>query len=411
MPDMPNGRPDTPGCEPAPGPAGRIPLARVAAAVWVAVFAFTAVKNLASPVRHTVYPLHARAARELARGEAPAAVVSLQHLPYFAGVIVAPFAALPDRYGGTLWGLASVGLLFTGLRAFAGRFAPGDERARAVILISAPLAGIGSIANNQSNLFIAGCLAWGAVLVRDGRWWAAAVALAAPGFKLYPLALGLVYAALYPRAFAVRFAGAVAGWWLLPFLLYPGSVIHERVASVGVYIATGEHYENYPFMGVREFLEQYVARLGPGVYFPIQAAAGAVIPLLLLRRRRAGAADVDTDARAAVLTGLWCVTFGPSVEPQTYLLAGAGLGLLIATGGRAAAGLAAVAVLVCGPLETDLFGPAARVAITGSKAACAAVTLVFTQQLAAAAWGLSHVRPGGAAAGAWWSRLTARLRA
>jgi len=373
---------------------------RAAAAVWVAVFAYALVKNLASPVRHTVYPLHAKAARELARGEPLAVIVASQHLPYFAGVIVAPFAALPDRYGGTLWGLTSLAILYTGLRAFAGRFAPGDVTARAIILVAAPLAGIGSVANNQSNLFIAGCFAWGAALVHDRRWWTAAVVLAAPGFKLYTLAPGLVYAALYPRRFAARFAGAAAGWWLLPFLIYPADPLHERFATVGVYIGTGSHYENYPFMGVREFLERYAVRLGPGAYFPVQAAAGALIPVLLILRRRAGAGARDVDAAAAVLSGLWCVTFGPSVEPQTYLLAGAGLGLIVATGTRAAAGLAVAAVLICGPLQTDLLGPAVRTAVTKSKVACAAVTLVFAQQLAATAVACRRARhpgpdPGG----------------
>src|SRR5204863_5778587 len=74
--------------------------------------------------------------------------------------------------------------------------------------------------NGQSNPLVAGLLLAAVAGVAERRWNLAAVCVtAAVLFKGYPLAIGLLLAAVYPRRFAPRLAVALALGALLPFLL------------------------------------------------------------------------------------------------------------------------------------------------------------------------------------------------
>src|SRR5207302_29864 len=68
--------------------------------------------------------------------------------------------------------------------------------------------------------------------VGSGRWNFAAAGLGlATFFKVYPLAVGLLLAAVYPRKFGVRLFLALAAGALLPFLLQrPGYVSGQYAA-------------------------------------------------------------------------------------------------------------------------------------------------------------------------------------
>ena len=57
--------------------------------------------------------------------------------------------------------------------------------------------------------------------------------------------------------------------------------------------------------------------LSPGEFFPLQAAAGLLIAMLVVFGRED---EARRERRGFVLTCLWFVTFGPSVEGPTYLL-------------------------------------------------------------------------------------------
>src|SRR5262249_18623794 len=90
---------------------------------------------------------------------------------------------------------------------------------RAVLLLLVLPLEIGSINNAQSNALVIGLLLLGVAAVADRRWNLAAVAVAlACLFKLYPVAVGLLLAVLYPRRFSWRLALALAAGLALPFL-------------------------------------------------------------------------------------------------------------------------------------------------------------------------------------------------
>src|SRR5207237_4342299 len=104
------------------------------------------------------------------------------------------------------------------LRAAAPRTlsAPGGA---ILFLLILPLS-LGSLHNGQPNTLIIGLLLAALAGCAGERWNLAAACLAlATALKIYPLALGLLLAVLYPRRLAPRLLLALVLAGLLPFLL------------------------------------------------------------------------------------------------------------------------------------------------------------------------------------------------
>ncbi len=355
----------------------------------IALFSFVALKSLVAPGRNSVYPEYSQAGLDFWSAE-PLSFVAQQYLPYFS-LAMSPLALLPDRVGQTLWAVGTLALYLTGLRAFflacvLPSIRGADEgRCWLVFLLCGMCVGMSSLANQQANALIAGLLLWGGVFVRRGQWWPAAACLALPMFKVYPLALGLVYAALHPRL-AWRLAAVAAALMAVPFLALPPASAAERYLWIVEYMREGVHSLRFHLVGVREWLGQLGVELSPAEFLPIQALAGGMIPLLLLASREG---EEARERRAFILTCLWFVTFGPSVEGPTYLLAAPALGWLLLRswprGAWTAFGFTLGLILLCGPAQTSLFGVEAQRWMARTRPACLALLLAFAWQAAAAA--------------------------
>src|SRR5207245_11703816 len=88
-----------------------------------------------------------------------------------------------------------------------------------LFLLAVPLS-IGCLNNGQSNVLIIALLLGATAAIQMGRWNLAAGCLAlAVLFKIYPIALGLLFSLLFPRKFGSRFFLALLLGLVLPFLL------------------------------------------------------------------------------------------------------------------------------------------------------------------------------------------------
>ncbi len=89
---------------------------------------------------------------------------------YF-GDLLAPFAMLPNRFGGTIWNVMSLLSLLYGLRAFAAEFSDATSRVTAtvVLMVTTLAIGLGSFWNSQANVLILASLLWGSVFVSQQR--------------------------------------------------------------------------------------------------------------------------------------------------------------------------------------------------------------------------------------------------
>src|SRR5262249_22740064 len=127
----------------------------------------------------------------------------------------------PDVPAALLWRLLGALAFLGGLAWFCRSVLPSPltpPRRAGLLLLVLPLA-VGSINNRQSNALVLGLLLIGvaAAAVRSWNLSAPAVAVACL-FKVYPIAVGLLLAVLYPRRFSWRLALALAAGLALPFL-------------------------------------------------------------------------------------------------------------------------------------------------------------------------------------------------
>src|SRR5262245_53982143 len=238
---------------PEPWHVGAGAWGRAAALVWVAVLVAVCARAAWQPHKRNLYPTWAAAAADWRAGadlyrttwEPP--LDQFRYSPAVAALL-APWAALPERAGNVLWRLLNAGA-FLGAFAWwlkAGAPAPTTARQRGILfLLVVPLT-LGSLGNGQPNLLLAGLLLAAVAAAATGRWALGAgwVAVAA-AFKVYPLALGLLLLAAYPRRLAWRLPLAVALLAGLPFLLQePGYVARQYGLWLGR-IATNDEARRY----------------------------------------------------------------------------------------------------------------------------------------------------------------------
>src|SRR5262249_32301626 len=92
---------------------------------------------------------------------------------------------------------------------------------------------IGGLNNGQCNALVAGLLVAAAVAFAGERWALAAAAVsAAVLFKVYPLALGLLFCLFEPRRFSPRLALALAMGVALPYLFQQPDYVTRQYAAL-----------------------------------------------------------------------------------------------------------------------------------------------------------------------------------
>ncbi len=275
---------------------------------------------VASPRSATVVPIYLKAGERWLAGEnvyAGAWPLDVYRNPPGVAAFFAPWSLLPEKTAGVLWRLLGVAVYLAGLAAWV-RHRPEPLGPFAVV---AAVLVIPSFNNGQVNVLLVGCLLHAAANVeRDRLWRAAAWVAFASFFKVYPLAVGLLFCVVKPRL-ALRLVPAVAAAAVLPFLCQsPGYVLDMHRTFVAFVELEGRY---------REILDRpawdwtMIPRAWLDVRVPAAATqlASAVAGLALaacvwLARRRAA----DPAAFALAVGCVWMTLFGPATENATYTL-------------------------------------------------------------------------------------------
>lgn len=306
---------------------------RLAVVVWALLLTAIAVRVLLWPRTHTLYPIFAAAGLDWLRGDDLYFVEhtrrhGLDHFRYspLAAALLAPFGMLPERLGGVLWRLLNAGAFLAALawwlRHAAPRVLSRNQRA-AVFLFALPLA-VSSLNNGQSNLLLIGLLLAGITGVATERWHLAAgcVALACL-LKLYPLALGLLLALLYPRRFAGPLAAALALGLALPFALQRPEYVVDQYAT-WVWLLWGDDRHAWPAaVGYQDFgmlCRTWHVPLGPLGYLAVQLGAAALLARACLAGQRTGWPRRRLLAVVLMFATCWMTLLGPATEASTYAL-------------------------------------------------------------------------------------------
>lgn len=261
-------------------------------------------------------------------GEAFAAgqpLYELEHgfrYPPVAAAAFVPFTWFGPLLGSIVWRCTSAAVLFLAALATlrAGFPRPYTSRERGAWWLLLVPAMIGSVNNGQPNPVVLGLLLWGTLaawrghLQRSGAMVAVTAAL-----KVYPLAHGLLLAALRPRLL-VGLCGGVALAALLPYALQTPEYVSGQYRALVELLRTEDRTTDFAnaYRDLRLLLIAVGLPLPNGWFLPLQAASGAALAALCLwlQSRRIDTARLFAGALALVLC--WFMLCGPATESVTY---------------------------------------------------------------------------------------------
>jgi hypothetical protein len=315
-----------------PADGGRSPwaLVRTAVIVWAVIIAAVCVRAAAQPYKRTLFTTWAQAGGDwelgcdLYRNSWSPDQDQFRYSPLTA-VLLVPFHHLPIRLGGAVWRLLNAAVLLGGfalwLRAAP---VPRTPRQQAILfLLLAPLS-LSSLNNGQPNPLIIGLLLAALAAVESERWSLAAVLVAlATAVKVYPLAIGLLLAAVYPRRFTPRLLLALALAAVLPFACqhwdYVSAQYGQWLQRLGK-----DHRWDWPLhMAYRDLwllIRIFHVPLTPRGYLGVQLLSAAACAVLCGVLRLRGRPRRDVLAAILVLGTCWMTLCGPATESSTYVL-------------------------------------------------------------------------------------------
>jgi hypothetical protein len=193
-----------------------------------------------------------------------------------------------------------------------------------LFLLAVPLS-IGCLNNGQSNVILIALLLASTAAVQTGRWNIAAACVAlAVLFKIYPLALGLLFMLIYPGKFGTRFVLAMLVGIVLPFFLqYPEYVARQYGHWCSLMMSDNRHERPISNLCSRDlWLLIRLAHVPIGMlgYRVIQLVLAGGIGGLCLAGRWAGWPQHRLLTMLFSLGGCWMVLCGPATESCTYIM-------------------------------------------------------------------------------------------
>jgi hypothetical protein len=286
---------------------------------------------LLHPRQHSVYPIFDRAAHNWVEGAdlyaTPPGLDPYRYSPLVATFFV-PFSRLPPGPAGLLWRLLGVAVFCGGLAWWRRAvLPPALTRAQRALLflLPAPLA-FSNVNNGQANIVVIGLLLVAVAAVVRGRFTLAGACVAvACYFKLYPIAVGLLLVALYPRRLGPRLALALAAGFLLPFLAQRPGYVAAQYADWLRSMGFNDRQLLPRELWYRDFRLLYslwVAPLSYGAYQAVQVVGGVLVAGACLWARRAGLAPPRLLTLLLGLGCCWMTGLGPATESSTYILLG-----------------------------------------------------------------------------------------
>jgi hypothetical protein len=284
------------------------------------------------PRTHSLYPTFAAAGSHWYAGtslyywgESEPGLEPYRYSPLVAAALV-PFELLPPRAGGVAWRLLNAGVLLAGLAAWLRSPLPWrpDARQRAILYLVVLLLAAGSLNNAQSNPLVIGFLLLTVAAAGAGQWNRAAgwVALSV-ALKVYPVTLGLLLGAAYPRRFAGRLLVALAAVVALPFLLQRPSYVAGQYAEWLKVLGEDDRKFWPPHMAYRDLWLLFrvaAVPVGPRGYQAIQALSGVACAAICVAGRLRNWEPARVLTAVLVLGTCWMTLCGPATESSTYVL-------------------------------------------------------------------------------------------
>jgi len=306
------------------GPAAR-KLLMLAIGLWCVLGVAVAVKAAVVPRTHTTFPCFAAGSNcwwaEIDMYDVAKVGYEYRYSPTFA-VLFSPFARLPERVGGLLWGLMNVSVLFGTLQILRNHVLPSSwtTRQHAWFLLLTFLGTASALWNGQTNTLIFSLITGGAAAVIRRNWWLAAALLAAPAFiKVWPIAAALLFVACWPRQLLLRFLVTCGGLALLPFLTKPHGVVLQQYQS-WLDALTGPMQVRHVYRDAWTLWETLYPPVNPTVFAGLKLGSAALVLALCWWHRWRSVSDRRTAMFIIGLWAAWQLLFGPGSERTTVCI-------------------------------------------------------------------------------------------
>lgn len=304
--------------------------ARTAVAVWTVAVVVLCVRAAVQPYKRTLYTTWEQAGadwengRDLYRDTWNPDQDQFRYSPLTA-VLLVPFHHVSIRFGGVLWRLLNAGVLLGGFFWWL-RTAPGERTPRQLgilFLLLLPLS-LSSLNNGQPNPLVLGLLLAALAAAGRERWNLAAVCVGlATTIKLYPLAVGLLLAAAYPRRFTPRLLLALALAAVLPFVCQHTDYVRHQYGLWLERLGKDQRWDWPPHMAYRDLwllIRLFHLPLTPAGYLGVQLGSAAGCAALCVAGRLRGWTRGEVLTAILMLGTCWMILCGPATESCTYVL-------------------------------------------------------------------------------------------
>lgn len=236
----------------------------------------------------------------------------------------APFALLPEGLSEVFWRLI-IGFSFPVALWFNGRavFQFSKEQFASLLLLSLPLT-LNTLNNGQANLVLVILFLVAVGAASESRWLLCAVCAAfAIYWKVYPIALALLLAVIFPGKLAARtLVSAVVLFGLSLFLQRPSYVLQEYGNWLVNLLSDRRHELEY--YGKNRDFYLLLRLLGVPVsdawWLFLQLLAAVAAAAFCLRETLRRAPVTKLLFGAMCLAVVWMLLFGPATEAATYVL-------------------------------------------------------------------------------------------
>jgi hypothetical protein len=181
-----------------------------------------------------------------------------------------------------------------------------------------------SVNNGQANLVVIACMLGAVAAVAEERWNLCSILIAgAFVLKLYPLALGMVLMALYPRRLSWRIPLACVASLLIPFCFqWPTYVIDQYAKWVDILRADdrADIVMEHMYRDLWLLIYLYGLPISRKAYLLIQVAGGILVAVTCWRRQRAGWPVSELLVSTLALTTTWMMLLGPATESSSFVI-------------------------------------------------------------------------------------------
>ena len=302
----------------------RLPLGRIVFTLWTIAVAVIFIKTALKPGSQTVFPVFYTAGGRWLRAENLYSGGNDYLYSPLIAAFFAPFSLLPMSLANLAWRALNVATFLGAVGLWLRHGIHQIPRARhaLVFLIMLPLS-IGSLNNGQSNPLLIALVMTALVMARDERWALAALCIGLVTFlKVYPLAVGLVLALLFPRKFPWRLAVALLALAALSLILqHPSYVLEQYHNWVATRVADERHGElTNPPRDFHMLLRVFGVVMEMKFYLVLQMLAGAAVAAVCFIGQWKGWAKDRLFIALLTLVTCWMLLFGPATESSTYIL-------------------------------------------------------------------------------------------